>query len=629
MTGEHIVADHAALLSAPEGVRSVKWQSGGESSKTLKSVTELWEHFAELGLGRRDRVAAVGGGVIGDLTGFAAATWMRGIDWIDVPTTLLAMVDASVGGKTGCDIEAGKNLVGSFHSPRLTVIDTDFLDTLSENEILDGKAEMIKHEIIGLKEIRCAISVENEIAQSVGVKVDIVLQDPFETKGLRALLNCGHTVAHALEKASGYRISHGRAVAIGCMEEAKLAARLGMADADWPANLKSRFLSAGLKTELPQGFTFEKLIPYIRLDKKHEGDEVTFALPCGWEQVKLKKVKFPKPVKVPPSKSHAQRLMLANFLAGELMSAPEGACEDILAMERCLKALAEGDGEPVLDCGESAAVMRFLAPVAAALGKKPRFVKRGTLVNRPCIAYDSLSAGRFELRGDESSQFVSGLLFALPLLAGDSEIELTTPLVSRGYVAMTLDILKKAGIVIDVRPNGYRVRGGQRYRSQNTEIEGDWSAGAVWYAINALGGDYEITGLCECSLQPDRAIVGFLKNWPQTIDVSQFPDLYPLLRVIAAALHPDTEFLGTGRLRKKECDRVAVMDEILADGNGAGGVFRGGEYDAHGDHRIAMALAVMATRADSEIRIRGKESVAKSYPGFKKFLDTLPFNRHF
>ena len=272
--------------------------ASGEEHKTIATVASLWSAFAAAGLGRRDLVCACGGGVTGDLTGFAAATWMRGIDWVNVPTTLLAMVDASTGGKTGCDLPEGKNLAGAFHAPRLVVIDTDFLRTLPAARLADGKAEMIKHQIIEIGDERISekrvVPTAKEIAENLLVKVKIVREDPFETKGRRLLLNCGHTIAHAVEKLSGYRVSHGEAVAIGCVEEARLAVRLGLAAAAWPEELARAFAAAGLPTEYPactrpaatSEAMFERLKPLMRGDKKHAGDTVTFALPCGWGDVR-------------------------------------------------------------------------------------------------------------------------------------------------------------------------------------------------------------------------------------------------------------------------------------------------------------------------------------------------------
>ena len=298
LKGRSVVADAtvAEIWSERLGINPFTTIPSGEEHKTPATIANLWHAFAEKGLGRKDCVAALGGGVTGDLTGFAAATWMRGISWINVPTTLLSMVDASTGGKTGCDLAEGKNLAGAFHFPRLVVIDADFLETLPPNLIAAGRAEMIKHEAIGgvegseLKVESPVLPSPKEIAANLMVKVGIVREDPFERKGRRILLNCGHTVAHAIEKATNYRVSHGEAVAIGSVEEARLAVRLGLAPETWPDEFAARFAAAGLPTALPDGLTFKALVPLMRGDKKREGNSVVFALPCGWGDVRGVKI---------------------------------------------------------------------------------------------------------------------------------------------------------------------------------------------------------------------------------------------------------------------------------------------------------------------------------------------------
>ena len=309
-----VVADAtvSSIWSERLGLAPIATIPSGETHKTIGTVSALWGAFARAGLGRKDVVAALGGGVTGDLTGFAAATWMRGIDWINVPTTLLAMVDASTGGKTGCDLPEGKNLAGAFHAPRLVVIDSDFLSTLPPDRLRDGQAEMIKHTIISVgtdphfvgTDPRPAVGTDpvsvgtgpegcsgnvptsREIAQNLAVKVEIVRADPFERLGRRILLNCGHTVGHAVEKATNYAVSHGAAVAIGCVEEARIAARRGLSPSGWPETLAARFAAAGLPTALPEGLSLASLVPLMKGDKKRAGSVVTFALPCGWGDVR-------------------------------------------------------------------------------------------------------------------------------------------------------------------------------------------------------------------------------------------------------------------------------------------------------------------------------------------------------
>jgi len=289
----NVVIDSGVAAGYPElAAQAICVIPTGEEHKTIETVENIWNAFARKGLGRKDHVTAIGGGVTGDLTGFAAATWMRGIDWVNVPTTLLAMVDASYGGKTACDLACGKNMAGAFHPPRQVIIDTDFLRTLPPRRLADGRAEMIKHEIIGglphTADVSGAPTAE-EIKANLAVKIRTVRADPLEKTGERMKLNCGHTVAHAIEKATNYAVSHGEAVAIGCVEEARLAVRLGLAPATWPEEIAARFAAARLPTTLPEGLTFESLKPLMKGDKKREGNAVVFALPCGWGDVRLVK----------------------------------------------------------------------------------------------------------------------------------------------------------------------------------------------------------------------------------------------------------------------------------------------------------------------------------------------------
>ena len=343
-------------------------------------------------------------------------------------------------------------------------------------------------------------------------------------------------------------------------------------------------------------------------------------------------------VSVPQSKSHAHRLLIANFLAGdrECLADAAGDSADIIATKRCLRALGSGDPAPILDCGESGSTLRFLAPVAAALGRTPRFVRAGRLAERPFKEYATLASGVHELAGDVSSQFVTGLLFALPLLDGDSGIKFTTPLESRGYVDMTLSVLRRAGIGIAESAEGFSVKGGQRYRVQPCEVEGDWSAAAFWVAMNALGSEVAVDGLDGDSAQPDRAIAALLPELPETVDVSQCPDIFPVLTVAAAGRARRTIFTGIRRLRLKECDRVAAMEDVqrrfgvateVSENRfvvlGTGAPFEGGDFCAFGDHRIAMSIAVGATVARAPVRIDNPECVAKSYPAFFRDFDSL------
>ena len=288
----------AALHRAKPGLRIARHVVGaGEGEKTLANFGALVESLAALGATRDATVIALGGGVIGDMAGFAAACWMRGIDCVQLPTTLLAMVDSSVGGKTAVDIPQGKNLVGAFHPPRAVIADTAALRTLPPRELRAGLAEVIKYGAIvdapflawldanatGLLAGDDALLAE-AIARSCMHKAAITERDPFE-HGVRALLNLGHTFGHAIEAEEaaagggyGHGLNHGEAVAVGMVLAARLSAALGMAsvaDADALETLLARF---DLPTALPAGLGPEVLLARMRLDKKTQASGLRFIL---------------------------------------------------------------------------------------------------------------------------------------------------------------------------------------------------------------------------------------------------------------------------------------------------------------------------------------------------------------
>lgn len=260
----------------------------GEAQKTVETAGQLWAAFLEMGLERGSTVVALGGGVVGDLAGFAAATYLRGVPWVAVPTSLLAMVDASLGGKTGVDLPQGKNLVGAFHPPRLVLADPGVLATLPEAEVRAGLAEVVKAAIIGdpaLFEALCRVGdlpgrelLEGIVRRAMAVKIRVIEADPFE-RGPRAVLNLGHTVGHGVELASGFALRHGEAVAIGIVAEARLAVEQGLADAGLVEAIAGCLRGLGLPTEIPAGLDEGAVRRAISFDKKKAGGVVRFALP--------------------------------------------------------------------------------------------------------------------------------------------------------------------------------------------------------------------------------------------------------------------------------------------------------------------------------------------------------------
>lgn len=267
----------------------------GEAYKNLETVDSLWRGFLEAGIDRKSTIIALGGGVVGDLAGFAAATFMRGCNWVALPTTLLAMVDASLGGKTGFDLPEGKNLVGAFHPPRFVLADPGMLFTLPERELRAGLAEVVKHGVIGDPDLfaLCIQGWEAIVAhlpevvrRSMAVKVKIIEEDPYE-KGIRAALNLGHTIGHAVELVSGFSLLHGEAVAIGMVAEARLAERLTVADQGTSEALAETLTGLGLPVEIPENMDHRELIRTMRVDKKKAASVVRFALPVKIGEVRV------------------------------------------------------------------------------------------------------------------------------------------------------------------------------------------------------------------------------------------------------------------------------------------------------------------------------------------------------
>jgi 3-dehydroquinate synthase len=273
----------------------------GEGSKSLAELSRLYDALYDMAADRRTAVVAVGGGVVGDLGGFAAATYNRGLPLLMVPTTLLAMVDSSVGGKTGVNHPKGKNLIGAFHQPAGVWIDTAFLDTLPDREFRSGLAEVVKYGVIldapffeWLEANTAAVlardpaALRHVVGRSCRLKADVVEQDEREETGLRAVLNYGHTFAHAFETVGGYGgWLHGEAVAAGMVCAARLAERHGLIGPDLGRRQLALLTAFGLPTVAKPGWPADDLIAVMRRDKKAAGGRMRFILPTRLGEVKL------------------------------------------------------------------------------------------------------------------------------------------------------------------------------------------------------------------------------------------------------------------------------------------------------------------------------------------------------
>lgn len=386
-----------------------------------------------------------------------------------------------------------------------------------------------------------------------------------------------------------------------------------------------------------------------------------------------------------PSKSDAHRLLICAALSdGPTELALSQSSEDIGATIGCLAALGakieqnrdvlrifpivKPAESPVLDCGESGSTLRFLVPVAAALCERAAFTGRGRLPQRPLsqltaalaahgAAFSAeklpleisgrLQSGEYALPGNVSSQYITGLLLALPMLEGDSRIALTTGLESAAYVEITLSALEKFGICVQRQKDGFLVPGGRRFRSPGrVEVDGDWSNAAFFLCAGAIGKAITVAGLNPASPQGDRKIIGFLRHFGAEItesetgitakpsrltgceiDIGETPDLLPALAVVAAFAEGETRFVNAARLRLKESDRLTSTASMIHSLGGRseelpeGLIVRGqkptgGRVDSFHDHRIAMAAAIAAIGCERPVVIEDAGAAAKSYPAF-------------
>lgn len=389
----------------------------------------------------------------------------------------------------------------------------------------------------------------------------------------------------------------------------------------------------------------------------------------------------------PPSKSAAHRLLIAAALAGGGRVRGLSLSADMEATLRAVRGLGvsvrlDGDAacfspappssspSPLpVDCGESGSTLRFLIPLYAARGIPAVFTGHGRLPERPLGVYADclpphgvtlsaasglpltvtgrLTGGDFALPGDVSSQFITGLLFALPLCREDSRIRLTTPLESAGYVDMTLQVLRQAGIRVKPLEDGWFIPGSQTYRPLDTAVESDWSQAAFLLAAGALGGEVTLTGLNPASAQGDREALSLFRRFGAAveeapgritcrkaplhgidIDAAQIPDLVPVLAVTAALADGVTHITGAARLRLKESDRLAAVADGIRrlggrveespDSLTITGVSRlaGGRAEGYNDHRIVMALSMAALGCEAPVTVTDAQSVAKSWPAF-------------
>ena len=720
----------------------------GEESKSFETYIKIIEYASLISLTRTDGIVALGGGMVGDIAGFVAATYMRGINFYQVPTTLLAAVDSSVGGKSAINTCFGKNLVGAFHKAKFVLQDTALLASEDDYVLMDGYAEIIKTACISrsddlFEKLESGnFDIQEIIDDCVAVKTYYVEKDENDS-GIRHMLNYGHTLAHALEKLSSYEIGHGHAVAKGIAFTASLSYDLGWCSIECRDRIHALLEKFGY--DLSIDFPACDIANAMAGDKKRAGDAIKFIVSSDIGQSKIKLITLAqlgeilttyseicpesaaishrgaplfaptRLVSAPPSKSYLHREIIAAMLSGsDLCLDAKELSDDITATYEAVKQISahgcctnpvctESNGDftedsPMvsIDCKESGSTLRFLLPVVTALGLDAEFMLSGSLKGRPIeqliiqlenhgskiikddagnisvtyvSGYRGLSSGEFTFTNPESSQYISGLLFALPILDGDSTIDVYGKFESSAYAMITLDVLEKHGIKIEYTHEkshwSFKICGNQRYRFKLMPPEGDWSNAAFLLALGALGkAPLRIQNLPILSKQGDAKILDLLEGFGITvnryadilddnsgivdvfpckkltaipnIDASEFPDLVPVIALIASVANGTTVIHNAKRLRYKESDRLAstchvlkalganiteTEDKLIIVGTKAlHGAYEG---DGYGDHRIIMMLAVSSLVTAGTVKIHEASAASKSFPNFFEVLHKL------
>ena len=393
--------------------------------------------------------------------------------------------------------------------------------------------------------------------------------------------------------------------------------------------------------------------------------------------IKITPARLKGKVEIPASKSIAHRMLICASLAGNSEISGINFSKDIDATIQAMSALGSmiytdknsadipdlinPPEKAVIDCNESGSTLRFIIPVASALGVETEFHGRGRLPQRPIDIYirelskhgitfsynntmpftisGKLTSGTYEIEGNVSSQFITGLLLALPLVDGNSEIILTSPLESRPYVDITIDVLKKYGIIIQENENGFSIKGNQKYTPHDDKVEGDFSQSAFFYVANALGSLITLENLNPASVQGDKKILDIISDIKRDgfvkVDCSDIPDLVPIISVLASFGESESVIYNAERLKIKESNRLETTASLINNIGGNAevtadgliicptGNMHGGIVDSAGDHRIAMAAAIAGTKTSGEVIIKGAEAVEKSYPDFFKDYENL------
>jgi len=710
----HVYHNHQKLLQPLLAkVTDILIIEATEEKKSQKTVDKIMQMLHTHKATRKSQLIALGGGIIGDVVGYAAAIYMRGIPFIQVPTTLLSQVDSSIGSKVAINAFTAKNIIGTFYSPQHVIIDIHFLTTLTERIYKEGLVELVKHGFIADKSIISLLDTcvdittlrQNEqlqielITRSLQVKKAVVETD-FYDQGQRHILNFGHTFAHALEMSGSEHYYHGECVAIGMLVMAKISTNpevyqvirhilekfaclrlLKNVDLAKIMYDKKRTKTAIKEILLPdlgkpsiEVVTMENLISLFTETYTELQNDVN--LKTCKQQFIFQPSHLKGTVHIPASKSYAHRYLLAAALADTttILTGLYDLSDDILVTKEVISTLGcktnydkekgtltiipqivlnnKTNKTPLtVQMKESGTSLRLLLPTLIAKLRTVRIIGENKLPERPMHPYFDLfteviftkegnknlpllcdgkiSTGNYELAGNISSQFISGLLFVLPLLNGNSTITMKTPLQSIPYVAMTLDVLKDFGVKIehDETFTNFNITGNQSLKSTGTyEVEQDYSSRGFWEVAKAIGNtEIDILPPATTTKQGDAIVGQITESKLHEVDLTHVPDTAPILAVYFA--YQQGILCNTDRLKFKESDRLAAICDFLTTmkitftKNGdtleiSQGQINGGYFNTYKDHRITMSLIIASTIAGQPIIVDEIASCDKSYASF-------------
>lgn len=670
-----------------------------ETRKNIDMYLEIQNFLYESNVDRQAIIVIIGGGVLLDVAGFAASTYNRGIAYINVPTTLLSMVDASFGGKTGINFHSKKNAIGNFSNPTEVIIDQTVLATLPPRQIINGMAEIIKMGL--LLQDQLLTSLESLSPQAVNVIIDnpatnsdlrqlikwsiagkqkFIEQDYLDF-GIRNNLNLGHTFGHAIEAFYDYeQYLHGEAVAIGLLLCSKYNRRV--------VNLLAKFK---LPTQIPFDLNIAQIKKIMMSDKKASADLVKLILLDDNLQVQTKMVNidqldqyFPKKLQIEPrklngelevnlSKSYLHRYLIACFVSSGVqiinINKKRDFSDDIEATINMLNSIdpiitvtnqqiiiGQLNNERInctktVDAKCSASSYRMLLPILLILNGEISITADKQLQKRTMAIFDQmfltnqtwpkLYTNNFKqyetdsqfvipIDGSISSQFISGLLFACPLLPKPTIIEIEKQIASEPYLQMTIEILRKFQIKVEQINNTIIIAPNQVYVAPKfIEVEPDASNLSYFTCANLiLGNQIKINNDLKTSVQADFYFKTIIADQISKVSIENCPDLLPTLCVYASIIPSGLTITNFERTKIKESNRLQAMIDNLRILGGDINInddqliikpvayFKGGVVQTHGDHRIAFAMAIAATYATAPIIIDDYAVVNKSFPNF-------------